>query len=63
MIQPGNEGNVHHIIMYECFTDEGDSADIFEEFVGNSPVACYTAEMPSPYRKCLAQYSAGWVKN
>lgn len=62
VIQPGNERQVHHILVYECYGKGGSStSEIYEKHVGKEAVECYTPQMPPEYLDCMTHYASGWV--
>ncbi|XP_037094881.1 DBH-like monooxygenase protein 1 [Pollicipes pollicipes] len=62
LIQPGNEGFVHHIIVYECTVPEW-RRDAFERYVsGQQGARCYSPNMPVDWGRCghiLAVWAVG----
>nr|CAD7415206.1 unnamed protein product [Timema cristinae] len=52
LIQRGNEGFVHHMLLYEC-VEAPESTILFESYVSHRGTACYGPNMPAIWEKCL----------
>ena len=49
-VQPGNEGYVHHMMLYECHDDRPE--ETFRRHIYKSGYKCYTPNMPEDFKKC-----------
>ena len=60
VIQPGNENNVHHMILYECYAPNSD--ETYGPFLNQPPKTCHTDETPVEYYDCMMHYAFTWVR-
>ena len=63
IIQPGHGTYLHHMVLYECHVNDGDSSDDwFERHVSSEGSACYSPNMPQEWSFCLATNAWAWVR-
>jgi hypothetical protein len=49
---------VHHLLIYECYLENGDEDQVMEEFVKSEGHECYGPDMPSIWKKCFSVLAA-----
>ncbi len=64
VVQPGHEGMVHHMVLYECHVhgDEEEEEEWFGPHAGGKGERCYSPNMPEEWNFCLATNTWAWVR-
>ncbi|XP_076307684.1 DBH-like monooxygenase protein 1 isoform X2 [Tachypleus tridentatus] len=55
VVQSGNEGYVHHIVLYQCL---GETPEKLETYLDHEGHECYHPNMPPVFRKCKGVMAA-----